>query len=337
MMAFFLKPWFAALFVLAALAGSGQGSGPASAQSIMEWAREFPLTDFTKSEIAFSEIVFDGARRDSIPPIHTPVFRPANAPSDMGDLEPVISVVLDGEARAYPLRLMLWHEIVNDRIGAVPFVVTYCPLCNSGMVFDRRVDGRELSFGNTGRIRHFDMVMYDHQTETWWQQFGGRGLIGELTGSSLKALPARIESLAAFRASAPGGKVMVPADPSLRPYGQSPYAGMESRIPSKSRFPYGIPETLRMFDYVVVVGNRAWPLDRVVAEVRIEEAGIVLSTADERNSLHDRPTIAASRTLTNVTVEEAGDAGVPVPHDVTFAFAFSAFVPDGVWMLGEAR
>ncbi len=129
----------------------------------------------------------------------------------------------------------------------------------------------------------------------------------------------------------------MPEDPGLRPYGQSPYAGMESRIPSRSRFPYDIPETLRMFDYVVVVGNKAWPLDRVVAETRIEEAGIVLKTADKRNSLHDARTIADGRTLTGVSVEEAGGAGVPVAHDVTFAFAFSAFVPDGDWMLGETR
>jgi len=306
---------------------------PAAAQSITDWVREFPLTDFSRTEIPFSEIVFDGARRDSIPPIHDPVFRYANTLTEMGDLEPLISVELNGEARAYPLRMMLWHEIVNDRIGDLPFVVTYCPLCNSGIVFDRRLDGRELTFGNTGRIRHFDMVMYDHQTESWWQQFGGGGLIGAFSGAQLKMLPAQIESLAAFRTRQPVGKVMVPADPDLRPYGQSPYAGMEGRIPARSRFPYDLPGSLRMFDYVIVIGERAWPLVRVAAEKRIEEADLVLAAADQRNSLHDQRTISQGRSLTSVTVMDAG-SGEPVPHDVTFAFAFAAFVPEGKWMLG---
>ena len=309
---------------------------PAAAQSIMEWAREFPLTDFSSNRIPFDEIEFDGARRDSIPPIHNPVFRSVDNVEELGALEPVISVELEGEARAYPLRIMLWHEIVNDRIGQVPFLVTYCPLCNSGLVFDRRLDGRELSFGNTGRIRHFDMVMYDHQTETWWQQFGGEGLIGELAGSRMKLLPARLESLETFRTRSPHGEVLVPEDPSIRPYGDSPYAGMDGRIPSKSRFPYDIPESLRMFDYVVVVGERAWPLDRVAEEGRIEEAGIVLERAAARNSLHDERQIAAGRELTGVRVARTGRSNEEIPYDVTFAFAFSAFVPDGEWMLGTS-
>ncbi len=106
----------AAAMVVAALAAAP----PAAAQSIMDWAREFPLTDFSRSQIPFGEITFDGARRDSIPPIHEPVFRSVAEVEDIGDLEPVISVELQGEARAYPLRMMLWHEIVNDRIGEIP-------------------------------------------------------------------------------------------------------------------------------------------------------------------------------------------------------------------------
>ncbi len=323
----------AAAMVVAALAAAP----PAAAQSIMDRAREFPLTDFSRSQIPFGEITFDGARRDSIPPIHEPVFRSVAEVEDIGDLEPVISVELQGEARAYPLRMMLWQEIVNDRIGEIPFVVTYCPLCNSGMVFDRRLEGRELSFGNTGRLRHFDMVMYDHQTETWWQQFGGEGLIGELAGARMKLLPARLESLGTFRSRSPHGVVLVPEDPNLRPYGDSPYAGMETRAPSKSRFPYDIPEQLRMFDYVVVVGEHAWPLDRIAEEGRIEEAGIVLERAATRNSLHDRKEISKGRELIGVTVAEADRPDRELPYDVTFAFAFSAFVPDGEWMLGAAE
>ncbi len=312
-------------------------AAPAGAQSLMDLAREFPGTDFSRSEIPFEEIQFDGARRDSIPPIHDPVFAPVDDiqdVTDMGELEPVISVSFDGVARAYPLRLMLWHEIVNDRIGDQPFVVTYCPLCNSGLVFDRRLGDRELTFGNTGRIRHFDMVMYDHQTESWWQQFGGRALIGELTGQTLKLLPARLEALRTFRDRHSDGEVLIPADPFLRPYGSSPYAGMEGRVPSRSAFPYDLPESLRMFDYVVVVGDSAWPLDRIVEEGRIEEGGVVLEATTTRNSLHDRRNIARGREISDVRVTSVEAPDTELPYDVTFAFAFSAFVPEGEWRLG---
>ncbi|MHA1158545.1 MAG: DUF3179 domain-containing (seleno)protein [Alphaproteobacteria bacterium] len=328
---------FAAFAALTTAVTLALWTPPGHAQSIMEWAREFPKTDFSRTEIPFDEIVFDGARRDSIPPIHDPVFAPAAEITDMGDLEPVISVAFAGVARAYPLRMMLWHEIVNDRIGDLPFLVTYCPLCNSGLVFDRRLDERELRFGNTGRIRHFDMVMYDHETESWWQQFGGSGLIGELAGRKLKLLPARLESLATFRARSPDGVVLVPADPTLRRYGQSPYAGMEGRTPSGARFPYDLPGGVRMFDYVVVVGDRAWPLDRVVAAGRIEEAGLILQVTGERNSLHDQPVIARARTISDVHVARVDAPDVLVPHDVTFAFAFAAFVSEGEWQLGTAE
>jgi hypothetical protein len=99
---------------------------------------------------------------------------------------------VNGIAKAYPLRILIWHEIVNDTIGGVPVAVTYCPLCNSAIVFDRFVEGRILTFGTTGRLRKSDLVMYDRETETWWQQFLGEGIVGDLTGTRPKALPARI-------------------------------------------------------------------------------------------------------------------------------------------------
>lgn len=121
----------------------------------------------------------------------------------IGLKEPVLSIGINGDFRAYPLRILLWHEIVNDTVGGVPILVSYCPLCNSGVIFDRRVDGEVLRFGNTGRIRHFDMVMYDHNPESRWQQFLGEAIVGDMTGTRMKALPARLESLKNFIARAP--------------------------------------------------------------------------------------------------------------------------------------
>jgi len=123
----------------------------------------------------------------------------------------VITVSVNGAARAYPLGILMSHEIVNDELGGKPIAVTFCPLCNSGVVFDRRVGERLLEFGNTGRIRHADMVMYDRATESWWQQFTGEAIIGSQAGTLLRALPARLEYLAWFRERAPDVKVMIPA------------------------------------------------------------------------------------------------------------------------------
>ncbi len=85
----------------------------------------------------------------------------------------MIELTVGGETRAYPLQILIWHEIVNDELGGLPVAVTFCPLCNTAIAFDRRVEGRTLDFGTTGKLRHSDLVMYDRQTESWWQQFGG--------------------------------------------------------------------------------------------------------------------------------------------------------------------
>lgn len=308
------------------------GFQPAGAQSVMDWASEFPRTDFSRTIVPFAEIRFDGPRRDTIPPIHRPKFEPASEITALGRLEPVISVVIGGDARAYPLRILLWHEIVNDTIAGVPVLISYCPLCNSGVVFDRRVDGEVLNFGNTGRIRHYDMVMYDHQTESWWQQFTGRAIIGALAGKVMKPVPSRLESLARFRDRAPGGRVLKPDDASARAYGTTPFAGMDTRPVPPGSFGYPLPKGVKPLDYVVVVGNRAWPLARLTREGRIAQAGLVLSWTPGRNSIHDSKLISRGRDLGNVVVRKGDPPGREVAHDVTFAFAFSAFVPDGTWM-----
>ena len=121
---------------------------------------------------------------------------PVSEVKNLTDTEPVVGRIINGKARAYPLRILTWHEIVNDGLGSVPVIVTYCPLCNSAIIFDRRLDGKVLDFGTTGKLRHSDMVMYDRQTENWWQQFLGQGIVGEMTGKRLKTIPARLESFA---------------------------------------------------------------------------------------------------------------------------------------------
>ena len=307
----------------------------AFAQGIGTWQREFPLTDFETRSIELSEIDDDGNTRDSIPPVGTPVYVDANKATDIGPLEPVLSIGINGDFRAYPLRILLWHEIVNEDIGGVPVLVTYCPLCNSGVVFDRRVDGQVLDFGNTGRLRNIDMVMYDKQTESWWQQFTGEAIIGSLTGKTMKPLPARLESLEKFRARAPQGKVLIPEDDKARPYGSSPYVGMDTRRLPRSlariRFPYDLPDGVRPLERLVVVGDEAWTLTKLRDAKRIEAGDLVLTWEAGQNSIHDTQLIFRGRDVGNVVVQRRTDNGLrDVPYDVAFAYAFSAFVPDGM-------
>ena len=142
-------------------------------------------------------------------------------------MEPVISFEVDGDARAYPLQILTWHEIVNDVVGGVPVTVTFCPLCNSAIVFDRRLEGVVYDFGVSGNLRNSDPIMWDRQTESWWQQFTGEGIVGVLAGKKLTLLPSSIISWEDFKAANPEGKVLSRDTGFRRNYGQNPYAGYD--------------------------------------------------------------------------------------------------------------
>ncbi|MFQ5971554.1 MAG: DUF3179 domain-containing protein [Alphaproteobacteria bacterium] len=295
-----------------------------------DWRLEFPDTDFTIASIDFDEIITDGPRRDQIPPIDDPKFVPAATAKGIGAREPVISVGINGDFRAYPLRILLWHEIVNDVVGGMPILVTYCPLCNSGVVFDRRIGGEVVEFGNTGRIRHFDMVMYDKATESWWQQFLGEAIVGELTGTRMSVIPARLESVEKFQERAPDGKLLVPSDHRARPYGQTPYVNMDQAELPRERFGGNLPDDIEPIARLIVVGDEAWTLDLLEEKGRLESGDIVLTWQPGQNSIHDAGVISQGRDVGNVVVQRRTADGLEdVAYDVAFAFAFAAFIPDG--------
>lgn len=213
-----------ASFVLAALVLPVPGMAAAADR----WRAEWPKTDFSRHTVPLEEIISGGPPKDGIPSIDNPRFVPVVAVTELSPQEPVIGLVIDGDARAYPLRILHWHEIVNDVVGGEPVVVTYCPLCNLPLVWDRRLGDRVLDFGTTGKLRHSDLVMYDRQTESWWQQATGAAIVGTLSGQSLREFPSRLESFTRFRERAPDGRVLVPTDPSARAYGVNPYEGYDS-------------------------------------------------------------------------------------------------------------
>jgi len=301
------------------------------------WAREWPNTDFSKSLVDFDEIMSGGPPKDGIPSIDDPVFEPV-AEVDLPAEEPVMGLTLEGESRAYPLRILMWHEIVNDRIGEVPVAVTFCPLCNTGLVFDRRVDGQVLEFGTTGKLRNSDLVMYDRQTESWWQQFVGRAIIGELAGKELDMIPARLESFEEFAERAPDGKVQVPSNPAMRAYGQNPYAGYD-KSPRPFLYSGEMPEEVEPLARVVRVEDRAWSLDHVREEGVIEtEDGLRITWRPGQVSALDSGVIAQSREVGTVIVERrSGDGSYEdAVYSVDFAFAFKAFYPESEIVTGDS-
>lgn len=187
-------------------------------------------TDFSRHTVPLEEIVAGGPPKDGIPAIDEPkLVAVAEADRWLDDGEPVAMVRLEGEARAYPLQILIWHEIVNDEVGGIPVSVTFCPLCNTTLAFDRRFDGRVLDFGTTGRLRHSDLVMYDRQTETWWQQATGEGIVGEYAGRRLEFLAAPVVSWWEFKQAEPDGLVLSRDTGHRRRYGQNPYVGYDSK------------------------------------------------------------------------------------------------------------
>jgi hypothetical protein len=271
-----------------------------------------------------------GVRKDQIPALDSPVFKPVAEVADIGPQEPVIGLVVGGLARAYPLRVLTWHEIVNDEIAGIPVAVTYCPLCNAAIVFDRRVGDQVLDFGTTGKLRNSDLVMYDRQTESWWQQFLGQAIVGELTGAQLTFLPARLESWERFAARHPEGEVLVPNNPNSRSYGANPYVGYDGeRFPFLYRGEY--PEGIEPMARVVAVGDEAWALSLIREKGQIESGELLLSWYAGQNSALDTRQISQGRDVGNVVVRRRSAEGlVDVPYDVTFAFVFHAFRPEGV-------
>ena len=294
------------------------------------WAAEWPDTDFGKSSVDLSEIISGGPPKDGIPSIDDPRFVPVSEAEELAPTEPVISLEIDGDARAYPLRILIWHEIVNDVVGGKPVAVTYCPLCNSGIVFDRVIDGQVSEFGTTGKLRRSDMVMYDRLTESWWQQFLGEAIAGDLTGTVLDVVPSRVESLERFVARYPDGKLLVPTNPGMRSYGRNPYAGYDgSSWPFLYRGDYDgpVPPLAR----VVVVGDEAWTLESLRAAGRIEHGDLVLTWEEGQNSALDSTLIGQGRDVGNVVVQRRVNGVMEdVVHDIPFAFVFHTFVPDGV-------
>jgi hypothetical protein len=200
------------------------------------------VTDFSIHTISYSEVLSGGPPKDGIPSIDNPHFVPVEEADEwLQDIEPVIFIQIGADARAYPIQIIVWHEIVNDVVDGMPVAVTFCPLCNTAIAFNATVDGQVLDFGTTGRLRFSNLIMYDRPTETWWTQATGEAVVGELTGTRLEFLPAPIISWEDFKTAHPDGLVLSRETGHPRNYGNNPYSGYDNI--NSSPFLYAGPET----------------------------------------------------------------------------------------------
>jgi hypothetical protein len=268
-------------------------------------------TDLSKRSIDLSELRSGGPPKDGIPAIDNPKFEETKQASVwLSPKEPVLAIAVEGQVRAYPLQILIWHELVNDLIGEVPILVSYCPLCNSAIVFDRRIEGRADTFGVSGMLRHSDMVMYDRQTDSLWQQLTGEAMVGTLTGSKLKILPSQVVSLDAFTRSFPHGKVLSRDTGYPRAYGQNPYVGYEFGNRLMMPVPVKRATRIRPLERMVTVEAagiaKAYPFtmlrSRWVIEDKIKETRYVVLFEEGTVTALDHKEIARSR--------DVGSAGV---------------------------
>lgn len=277
-----------------------------------------------------AEIIPGGPPPDGIPPIDEPKW---NRASDVGwieDREPVMALELGGDARAYPATILTWHEIVNDTVGDIPVTLTYCPLCNSAIAFDRRLGERVLDFGTSGQLYNSALVMYDRQTESLWAQFTGKAIAGRLTGSILEQFPVSTVSWSTWRDANPNGWVLSKNTGFDRDYGRNPYEGYDD--PESKPFLFRGDADNRMPEMTRVVGIRvgdesAAVVNSVLIErkvIRLELAGrsLVAFGSPGAASALDSSEIARGRDVGETGVFEASLDG----RTLEFVFDGKSFV-----------
>ena len=174
------------------------------------------------------DVLSGGPPPDGIPSIDGPEFERA---TDVGTLQPqeaVVTLTLNGDARAYPVQVMLWHEIVNDTVGGEPVTITYCPLCNTAIGYYRQLGDRIFDFGTSGRLYNSALVMYDRQTESLWAHYTGQAIAGALTGSQLELIPMATVAFETFLDEHPNGLVLKRPGGFGRSYGTNPYVNYDA-------------------------------------------------------------------------------------------------------------
>lgn len=190
-------------------------------------SREVVVTDGVRHSIPLDEILSGGPGKDGIPSIDNPKFISITDATFLNDSDPGLGLTVNGESRFYPYRILVWHEIVNDTIVGQPVLVTYCPLCATGIVFDRRVDGEVQEFGVSGRLWQSNLLMYNRtkneSDESLWSQILGEAVLGVHTGKKLSIVRSDVARFGDWREAHSDTKVLSQDTGAIRSYGRDPY------------------------------------------------------------------------------------------------------------------
>lgn len=367
-----------ALALVAATCAADGGSDAAEPGGRRE-RTEVAGVDVTRHAVPLDEIHFDTFGRgrltlaeatddevlgllDAIPPLDSPGYQAADDADWLDDGDAVIGHVdAAGLARAFPHRILNFHEIVNDEFAGAPVLVSYCPLCRSGVVYDRRVGGRVLTFSNTSALHDNDLVMVDRETSTYWWQVAGRGIVGPLTDVELRPVPSTTMSWGAWRTLHPETLVLSRHTGHDRDYGRDPFAGYAERVDrGETPFPVGagVLTDGRLSPGTLVVGVEvagdevAWPVDDLAGRALDVEVGgralLVAGAGDGAAVVFERTVDGRPLTFevapggfsdreTGTRWDRAGRATggplagaslAPVASRSTFWFAYLASFPD---------
>jgi len=288
-------------------------------------------TNTSKTLISIDELIAGGPGKDDIPAINDPNFeKPFDVLRWLPDREPVISVTVGKTTKAYPLQILIWHEIINDRIEGVPVAVTFCPLTYSPLVFKRTVKGRALTFGVTGFLRNSGLIMYDRQTESFWQQFTGVALVGDMAGRKLEQIPSLLISFGQFTRTNKNSQVLSRQTGYDRPYGENPYVGYDDAAGLPVMFTGEVIASLPPMEKVIAVEIDGRPVAypnfitslKGVINDEIRDQPIAIFHNDGAVSALDRQWIRNSR-HTGSTAVFSRRLGI---HRLTFAYDGKYFI-----------
>ncbi len=276
-------------------------------EAVRNWVDDGWQTDFSIKSVHLSEVTQAAAKRDIIPPIDAPKFRPAaQVGGDLPGNEPVAVLQIEDQVRAYPLRILTFHEIVNDELAGVPVAATFCPLCNTAIGFRRQIQGQTLRMGVSANLRASNLLMWDDISESWWQQSTGDAIVGAYTGWQMAFLPMAISSFDTYRESYRDGPVLTEETGHNRRYGSNPYVGYDSGNRKPFLFFGELDERLPATERVIVV------------EIGGDQVAYPFSTLFELRVVHDRVggedivvffTPGTASALGAGTIAEARDVG----------------------------
>ncbi|MEL4304585.1 DUF3179 domain-containing protein [Methanococcoides sp. LMO-2] len=273
-----------------------------------------------------NDIVSGGPPMDGIPSIDNPEYVTVEeADRWIEDNELVLALIHNETKKVYPLQIIVWHEIVNDHINGEPILITYCPLCGSGIAYERTINGEEVEFGTSGKLYNSNLVMYDRKTNSYWTQIGGQAIVGELTGMELEAISIETVVWRDWKVAHPDSEVLSQNTGFSRPYGNDPYGNYYEN--SILLFPVENSNTT-IHPKTVIFGIELNDTFKAYREDDLIELGSIEDTIDGVNILVERDDVGIV-TITNQ------DTGEEIIKERDFWFAWYAFHPETELYLPE--